>query len=69
MEIQSQTIHDDEQQINKILKGLNERLEIIEDTIARKENEKLGLIDDVNVLTHRLKALNKSVIKKIPIIK
>ncbi len=58
------TVSEDETQINGILNGLKNKLGEIEDQIAQKEDEKAGIIEDINVLTQRLKALAKSIVKK-----
>lgn len=58
------TVSDHEMQINGILKNLKNKLFETENFISQKENEKAGIIDDINVLTQRLKSLQKSIAKK-----
>jgi len=60
----SSSISEDESQINNILKGLKAKLADIENSITQKENEKAGIMEDINVLTQRMKALTKSIAKK-----
>jgi len=58
------SVSEDEVQINGILKGLKSKLAEIDNYIAQREDEKAGVIEDINVLTQRLKALAKSIAKK-----
>ncbi len=58
------SVSEDEVQINGILKGLKGKLAEIDGYIAQREDEKAGVIEDINVLTQRLKALAKSIAKK-----
>ena len=63
-QIGATTVSEDETQINGILKGLKSKYAEIEDFVAQREDEKAGIIEDINVLTQRLKALAKSIVKK-----
>lgn len=54
----------DELQLNEILSGLKQKQSNLNKEISKKENEKEGLISDVNILTKRLKDLRKSISKK-----
>jgi methyl-accepting chemotaxis protein len=62
--LNSTTVSEDETQINGILKGLKAKLADIEEQIVQREDEKAGVIEDINVLTQRLKALAKSISRK-----
>ena len=64
IQLGSTSVSEDETQINGILKGLKSKLAEIDEYIAQKEDEKAGVIEDVNVLTQRLKALAKSIARK-----
>ena len=58
------SVIEDESEVNIILKGIRDKLEDLENAISQKENEKAGIIEDVNILTQRLNSLSKSVEKK-----
>jgi Sjoegren syndrome nuclear autoantigen 1 len=58
------TVSEDEMQVNNILKNLRIRLNDVESLQFEKESEKTAIIEDINVLSQRLKALNKSLAKK-----
>lgn len=64
LNIAATTVANDESQINDILKGLRNKLIELENYTEQKENEKAGVIEDINVLTQRLKYLNNSIVQK-----
>ena len=61
---QYSTISEDEMHVNNILKNLKLRLKDIEEGLFEKENEKNSIIEDIGILTQRLKSLGKSINKK-----
>ena len=62
--IPDSSISESENRINVILKDLHAKLLNIDETISRKEEEKMGILDDIGVLTRRLETLKKSLSKK-----
>lgn len=58
------SLTEEENQINTILKTLRSRLYEIESALSHKEGEKSAIIEDINILTERLKTLNRSINKK-----
>ena len=58
------SISEDESQVNGILKQLKAKLLEIENYLASKENEKIGIMEDIQVLTQRTNSLAKSISKK-----
>eukprot|EP01017_Pseudomicrothorax_dubius_P038978 TRINITY_DN5923_c0_g1_i5.p1 TRINITY_DN5923_c0_g1~~TRINITY_DN5923_c0_g1_i5.p1 ORF type:complete len:164 (-),score=25.34 TRINITY_DN5923_c0_g1_i5:115-606(-) len=58
------TVSEDELQIMRILSTLRERLHEIDSKLDDAEREKGVLIEDIGVLTQRLKVLNKNALRK-----
>ena len=58
------SVIEDESEVNMILKGIRDKLNDLENAISQKENEKAGIIEDINILTQRLNSLSKSIEKK-----
>lgn len=55
---------EEENQVVSILKNLRLRHTDIENILAQKENEKNAIMEDINILTQRMKMLDKSIVKK-----
>ena len=58
------SLTEDDNQINTILKNMKEKLFDIEAIIRQKEGEKNAIVEDINILSERLKILNKNISKK-----
>ena len=58
------SIMDEETQVVSILKNLKSRHYEIEQILGQKDNEKNAIMEDINILTQRLKMLEKSISKK-----
>jgi Sjoegren syndrome nuclear autoantigen 1 len=58
------TLMEEESQVLSILKNLKSRHNEIEQILGQKENEKNAIMEDINILTQRLKMLDKSICKK-----
>lgn len=58
------TVSEDELQILSILRGLKDRMADLDQKISEKEYEKSGIINDIGILSQRLKALARSITKK-----
>lgn len=55
---------EEENQVVTILRNLKMRHEEIENVLSQKENEKNAIVEDINILTQRMKMLEKSISKK-----
>lgn len=58
------SLMEEENQVLMILRNLKQRHEEIENVLGQKENEKNAIMEDINILTQRLKMLDKSIAKK-----
>ena len=58
------SLTEDDNQINTILKNMKEKLFDIEAIIRQKEGEKNAILEDITILSERLKILNKNISKK-----
>lgn len=58
------SLTEDDNQINTILKNMKEKLFDIEAIIRQKEGEKNAIAEDINILSERLKILNKNISRK-----
>lgn len=58
------TLMEEESQVLSILKNLKGHHSEIESLLGQKENEKNAIMEDINILTQRLKMLEKSIAKK-----
>ena len=55
---------EEESQVLTILKNLKSRHNEIENILSQKDNEKNAIMEDINILTQRMKMLEKNISKK-----
>ena len=58
------SLMEEETQVLSIIKNLRGRHHEIENILGQKDNEKSAILEDINILTQRLKMLEKNIAKK-----